>query len=678
MAPFLSGKVIVRHHRLETLLNWNEHTPHRWSVFQAAIRRHQKRSVGRRGGIGVFELLLVLLVMTLLGLLLAPAVVHLREVARRQTCTSRLHQIGSALESYLSSYRRLPPAAIWRSRPGQSIALHASKRFERTTHENWAISLLPFLNHADLAKKYDTNLFIGHSRHQEIRESNLTEFTCPSDSLHSVQNRYIFSEVEGAAAPICFARGNYGINGGTHNPRWGGDSASAPLGDRSELIMDLEIGEFRMLGNGIAGFNAALDPDTFENGRSTLVAVEELRAGLSPGDLRGVWALGQIGSSVTWGHGIAGDDCGPNNNWERADDIIGCAKLHKSLGKEAVLNSGMPCVNYIDSNDQATSRSQHLGGVNVVFLDGRVRFVADQVDPSLWHVMHSRQTPAATLSVPNFAQQLQERPIVAEAANTNRQDSNTYGEIEPIINSIGMKFVPIPSGKFTMGIPDVGNGGGAPPECPPHDVSIPRNFLLGKYEVTQEQFLRVAGRNPSHHTPERTNSVSTASFPVESVSWVEANQFCRDLSDLPEEKAARRSYRLPTEAEWEYACRAGQSLAYHWRSVRDPQDDSGENAGVRPPLPIAPTGSYRANRFGLHDMRGGVWEWCSDWFDRRYYGHSPETDPRGPVSGYIKVVRGGDWTFVGETCRINYPMMAPWKSSPFVGFRVICEPQKAE
>lgn len=648
----------------------------RRSAVQAGVPRPCKHTVGRRGSIGVLELLLILFVMTLLGLLLAPAVVHLREVARRQTCTSHLHQIGSALESYLSSYRRLPPAAIWRSGSGQSIALHASKRFDRTTHENWAICLLPFLNHADLAKKYDSTLPIGHRRHQEIRESNLAEFTCPSDGLHSIQNRYIFSEVEGAAAPIRFARGNYGVNGGSHNPRWGDDSASAPLGDRNELIMDLETGEFRMLGNGIAGFNAALDPDTFENGRSTLVAVEELRSGLSPDDLRGIWALGQIGSSVTWGHGVAGDDCGPNNNWERADDIIGCAKLHKTLGKDAVLKSGMPCVGYIDSNDQATSRSQHPGGVNVVFLDGRVRFVADQVDPGLWHVMHSRQTPAATLSIPDFAQQLRERPIVAEAAGLNREGAHLGTEIEPTTNSIGMKFVLIPAGEFTMGVADLGNGGGAPPECPPHKVSIPRNFLLGQYEVTQEQFLRVTGRNPSHHTPERTKSVDTASFPVENVSWLEADQFCRDISDLPEEKAARRYYRLPSEAEWEYACRAGLSVAYHWRPTRDPQDDSGENAGVRPPLPIVSIGSYRANRFGLHDMRGNVWEWCSDWFDRRYYGNSSETDPRGPASGYIKVVRGGDWTFVGETCRINYPMMAPWKSSPFVGFRVICETPK--
>ncbi|HAH47919.1 MAG TPA: hypothetical protein DCM07_24310, partial [Planctomycetaceae bacterium] len=126
-------------------------------------------------------------------------------------------------------------------------------------------------------------------------------------------------------------------------------------------------------------------------------------------------------------------------------------------------------------------------------------------------------------------------------------------------------------------------------------------------------------------------------------------------------------------AEWEYACRAGSSDPFLWTVTRTEKDDSGNAAGIRPPLPVTSVGQYPPNQFGLHDMRGNVWEWCSDWFDRDYYTRSPQKNPRGPGEGYIKVVRGSDWRFTGEPCRIDYAMMPPWKSSPFVGFRVICE-----
>ncbi len=107
--------------------------------------------------------------------------------------------------------------------------------------------------------------------------------------------------------------------------------------------------------------------------------------------------------------------------------------------------------------------------------------------------------------------------------------------------------------------------------------------------------------------------------------------------------------------------------------MRPADDESGVNVAIQPALPITRVGSYPANDFGLHDMRGNVWEWCSDWFDRSYYQRSPAVDPQGPSAGFLKVVRGGDWTFVGEVCRINYPMTPPWKRNRYVGFRVACD-----
>lgn len=223
------------------------------------------------------------------------------------------------------------------------------------------------------------------------------------------------------------------------------------------------------------------------------------------------------------------------------------------------------------------------------------------------------------------------------------------------------------------GTPDEGNSESAPPECPPHEVTITRNFWLGAYEVTQAQFQVVLERNPSGQVPDVTVVESTDDFPVEDASWYDAVEFCERLSELPDEKAERRRYRLPTEAEWEYACRSGKSEPYRWALRRQPSEKSGEAAGIVPDLPLTKIGSYQSNEFGLFDMRDNVWEWCADWFDRTYYSRSPRDDPQGPAKGYLKVVRGGDWVFVGEVCRINYPIMSPWQRSPFVGFRVVCE-----
>ncbi|MGH7134806.1 MAG: SUMF1/EgtB/PvdO family nonheme iron enzyme, partial [Pirellulales bacterium] len=325
----------------------------------------------------------------------------------------------------------------------------------------------------------------------------------------------------------------------------------------------------------------------------------------------------------------------------------------------------MPCAWYIDQSQEATARSQHPGGVHVLLLDGAARFVRDDVDPGLWQVMHSRETPAEVL------EGLESELAGASAAQVElpahlRVPLALGGPAaeETLANSLGMRFVALPAGTFTMGVPDVGNDEPAPPECPPHEVTISRAFWMGVHEVTQRQYQSVMGTNASQHSPDAAGAESKDDFPVENVTWHEAQEFCRRLGDLPEETAAHRQYRLPTEAEWEYASRSGKSEPYHWTLRREPGGTSGEAAGIEPPLPVTEVGSYAANEFGLFDMRGNVWEWCADWFDRSYYGRSPRIDPQGPAKGYLKVVRGSDWIFVGEVCRINYPIMSPWQKSP--------------
>ncbi len=640
-----------------------------------------------RQGVSIIDVLLALAVILLLLALASPLLVSAREVARRSSCKGKLSQWGVALQAYHDVHRSFPPASVWNTTSTESLALHMSKQFDRFTHANWAQMLLPHIGEEQLATRFDPNRPVAAAENEAGRTTSFSRMNCPSDTYNRGDNHYVFENTAGRS--IEFARGNYAINAGTNCYKDGPGSTSSPYGDPAHLVIDRETREFRLWGNGIAGFNVSFSLNDFANGTSTLVALEEVRAGIHPLDLRGTWALGQIAASATWGHGVNGDDYGPNNQWSRADDIIGCGQLHEILGEEVLTREGMPCVWYVDVNQNATARSQHAGGANVLFLDGGVRFISDGVDPGLWHVMHSRETPATVLAE-EFDQRLTAKYFDGEApkpispnstiASASAKISKIAGDVGPEVhtNSIGMSFVYISTGDFRMGTPDFGNSF-SPLECPKHEIRITRPFLIGSHEVTRGQYLAVMSALDVGDTtmpdkkhlpmPEAPNSDS----PMVNVTWYEAAEFCRRLSEKQEEHAAGRWYRLPSEAEWEYACREGKSEPYNWKRKRLQDDVSGETAGISPPLMLTAVGSYPPNDIGLFDMRGNAWEWTADWFDRDYYTRSPIEDPRGPAHGYLKVVRGGDWRFIGEMCHIDYPIMPPWKGSPFVGFRIICE-----
>ena len=226
-------------------------------------------------------------------------------------------------------------------------------------------------------------------------------------------------------------------------------------------------------------------------------------------------------------------------------------------------------------------------------------------------------------------------------------------------NSIGMKLVLIPPGEFQMGSPKElieeelrlhGDDGWyrdhLPGEGPQHRVRITKPYWLGATDVTQEEYQRVMGSNPSKFQgdPKR---------PVEQVSWDDAVEFCRRLSELPGEKAAKRRYGLPTEAQWEYACRAGTTTRWYSGDDEARLGDVAwfnRNAGGQ----THPVGQKRANAWGLYDMHGNVWEWCQDWYDEDYYAKSPTDDPAGPPGGSYRVVRGGGWDYPAWYCRSAY------------------------
>ena len=238
---------------------------------------------------------------------------------------------------------------------------------------------------------------------------------------------------------------------------------------------------------------------------------------------------------------------------------------------------------------------------------------------------------------------------VKVAEKAQGQEKDIASPREKFTNSIGMEFASIPAGKFLMGSPATEQE--RDPDETRHEVTLTHAFRLGVYEVTQAQYEQVMGENPSFSKGAR--------LPVEQVSYLDALIFCRKLSDLPAEKAAGRKYRLPTEAEWEYCCRAGTSTPFHFGN-----ELNGTQANCFGEFPYgttqkgpslgktSPVGSYPPNAWGLHDMHGNVWEWCAD----RYgdYPKGPITDPRGPEVGSDCVLRGGSWIYVAALCRSAY------------------------
>jgi formylglycine-generating enzyme required for sulfatase activity len=214
-----------------------------------------------------------------------------------------------------------------------------------------------------------------------------------------------------------------------------------------------------------------------------------------------------------------------------------------------------------------------------------------------------------------------------------------------ITNSMGMKLVLIPKGTFMMGSPESEEA--RRKDETQHGVTISKDYYLGVYEVTQAQYEKVIGKNPSHFQGAIVGN-ENAYLPVEQVSWDDAVEFCKKLSELPEEKKAGRVYRLPTEAQWEYACRAGSKTAYSFDDEEGLLPEYGwfyRNSSKR----THTVGLLEPNAWGLYDMHGNVWEWCSDWYEE--YPRGAVSDPTGPKEGSFRVFRGGCWLDGAAYCR---------------------------
>ena len=252
-------------------------------------------------------------------------------------------------------------------------------------------------------------------------------------------------------------------------------------------------------------------------------------------------------------------------------------------------------------------------------------------------------------------------------------------------NSLGMQFNLIPAGTFTMGSPESEEN--RDDGETQHEVTLTQSFYIGVYEVTQSEWLSVMGENPSGFSAGGVQSgdvfgLDTTRFPVEGVSWYDCQVFIRKLNsqygtELQRELGTGWSYSLPTEAQWEYACRAGTTTPYSFggtlngdKANCDGEYPYGMATKGRNLKRTTTVGAYSPNSWGVYDMHGNVLEWCSDRYDDAYPTGSV-TDPTGPTSGSFRVNRGGCWLSYAEYCRSAYRRgYAPTRRISFLGCRV--------
>jgi formylglycine-generating enzyme required for sulfatase activity len=299
-----------------------------------------------------------------------------------------------------------------------------------------------------------------------------------------------------------------------------------------------------------------------------------------------------------------------------------------------------------------TPSSQSIGTVRAIVAMACLFVTA----ANLGHGQSAAPTAApATASVPPSTTS----PIPAPPL-TDAQKAVLKGKlgdfVSQFVTETGIKLLPIPAGTFLMGSPP-GEADRQEIETQ-HQVTLTQGFWLGATDVTQAQWTTVMGTNPSHFKGE--------TLPVLAAFWDNAMAFCQKLTER--ERAAGHlpegyAFTLPTEAQWEYACRAGTTGAY--AGDLDAMAWYAKNSGGT----THPVGTKEPNTWGLFDMHGNVWEWCADWYGS--YPGGSATDPTGPASGSLRVLRGGSWNFDAASCRsaLRYNFEPSFRFSS-VGFRV--------
>ena len=294
-----------------------------------------------------------------------------------------------------------------------------------------------------------------------------------------------------------------------------------------------------------------------------------------------------------------------------------------------------------------------MGTLNVMSTPGMAEVYVDGKLIGRTPMMHdvlvgSRKVVISKQGFKNFEQSIS----VVENKMTDIVATMVEYKDEPYIETVkglNMKMIFVEGGTFAMG-----STSGDSDEKPVHNVTLD-SYYIGETEITQAQWRAIMGSNPSSYTGDNR--------PVESVSWEDAQEFCKKLSEL-----TGKRYVLPTEAQWEYAARGGKkSKGYTYSGSNNVSEvavyDTSSHSNVKSKMP---------NELGIYDMSGNVWEWCSDWYGSSYYSSSPQTNTQGPSSGSDRVLRGGSWGSDSGNCRVANRGSSPSARYYDSGFRVVC------
>ncbi|MBN1294774.1 MAG: formylglycine-generating enzyme family protein [Candidatus Latescibacteria bacterium] len=311
--------------------------------------------------------------------------------------------------------------------------------------------------------------------------------------------------------------------------------------------------------------------------------------------------------------------------------------------------------------------------------DGNFSVFWNQIDTASTYILEEADNPQFTGTKTVYSGANLQKDFTGKSGGTyyyRVKSSNKYNvtsgwsesesvEVQASLSDLGIHMLPIPEGSF-----DMGSDNGLSNEMPVHTVKLDA-FSMSETEITQGQYKEIIGNNPSHFTGDDT-------LPVDNVKWTDAAKFCNELSDREgldrcysentwECDFSANGFRLPTEAEWEYACRAGTSTQYY-------TGDTGSDlarAGWYDTTETKPVKQKNPNVWGLYDMHGNVEELCNDWYDSEYYSTSPADNPYGPEDGSYRVVRGGCAFKVASQCRSTYRDSYDWSLAYVTGFRVV-------